>query len=103
MSRTIIYNQAVLMANRINKQLREFATGDYSIDDVVTIHEALNQIEAILNSTVVVNKAPKAVEGLEVFETAVPTIIREARPKPSCGPRASLLDLPHETDRKRQF
>lgn len=102
MKRTILYKHAALVSSRINKQLKELATGDYSIDDTVRVYDALTQIEAVLNSLVVVNKAP-TVQGLEVFETATPTIIKGERPMQSSYTGPSPLDMPHETDLKRRF
>jgi hypothetical protein len=102
MKRTILYKHAALVSSRINKQLKELATGDYSIDDTVRVYDALTQIEAVLNSLVVVNKAP-TVQGLEVFETATPTIIKGERPKQRFTTGPSPLDMPHETDLKRRF
>lgn len=101
-NRTILYKQAALISSRINKQLKELATGEYSVDDIVRAHEALTQIEATLNALVVVNKAPKPLE-LEVFETAVPTIIKSEKPMKIGFKGTSRLDTPHETDLVRTF
>lgn len=102
MNRTVIGNKAVGIAARICEALDEYSTGDYSTDDIVKLYDTLNDIEALLNKLVVVNRNRTISNDFCMKPTATPTIIkgeRERLPSPGRSP----LDLPHDTDRLRKF
>lgn len=103
MNRTVIGNKAVGIAARICEALDEYSTGDYSTDDIVKLYETLNDIEALLNKVVVVNRnRTVSFDNFCMKPTAKPTIIKGER-KRAPSPARSPLDLPHETDRLRKF
>jgi hypothetical protein len=102
MNRSIINNQIQLIGHRISSNLNELANGDYSIEDIISIHSALSRIELELDALVVVDRTPAPMNKFYMLATATPTIIRD-NPLFKPVPKNSPLDTPHETNLKRQF